>query len=131
MYPNIQWYWPLSIFTLMSYLPFECCHLSFPMLRLSECLNSKTFYTLFTSWIWYKYTLFIKFACLWLNFPLKNFSLISRRHYYRWRATNVDLYSALAIEQRGFFNVPHLLWHGPTVYTGHLRGLVTLTHVCL
>ena len=26
-------------------------------------------------------------------------------------------------------NVPHLLWHGPTLCNGHLRGPVTLTHV--
>ena len=45
------------------------------------------------------------------------------------RATNFDLYSALmAIEQWGFFSVPHLLWHGLSVYNGHLRGPVTLTH---
>ena len=31
---------------------------------------------------------------------------------------------------RGFFKVPHLLWHGPTLYNGHLRGRpVTLTHL--
>ena len=40
--------------------------------------------------------------------PLENFSLICR-----WRAANFDLCSALmAIELWGFFNVPHLLWHG-------------------
>ena len=33
----------------------------------------------------------------------------------------------IAIEQLGFFNVPHLLRDGPTVYNGHLRGPVTLT----
>ena len=44
---------------------------------------------------------------------------------------NFDLiYSALmANEQWGFFIVPHLLWHGPTLYNGHFRGLVTLTPV--
>ena len=40
------------------------------------------------------------------------------------------LCSALvAIDQWEFFNVPHLLWHGPTLYNGHLRGPVTLTPV--
>ena len=39
-----------------------------------------------------------------------------------------DLYLALvAIEQWGFFSVPHLLWHGSSVYVGHLWGPVTLT----
>ena len=57
--------------------------------------------------------------------PLENFPFIWLRHYYR------DLiYPALmAIEQSGFFNVAHLLWHGPTLYNGHLRGPVTLTPV--
>ena len=60
--------------------------------------------------------------------PLENFSLTWRRHLCRWRAANFDLCSALmAIEQWGFFNVPHPLRHGPTVYNGHLRGSVTLT----
>ena len=35
----------------------------------------------------------------------------------------------MAIEQWGFFNVPHQLRHGPTLYDGHLRGPVTLTPV--
>ena len=52
-----------------------------------------------------------------LHFPLENFSLIGRRH----RAANLDLCSALmAIEQRGILNVPHLLFHGPTLYNGHI-----------
>ena len=60
--------------------------------------------------------------------PLNNFSLIWRRHHCRWRAA--DLCSALmAIEGWGFFNVPHPVRHGPTVYNGHLRGLVTLTPI--
>ena len=32
----------------------------------------------------------------------------------------------MAIEQWGFFSVPHLLWHGASVYNGQLRGPVTL-----
>ena len=60
--------------------------------------------------------------------PLENFSLIWRRHHCRWRAASFDLCSALmAIEQWGFFNVPHLLRHGLTVYCGHLRGLKLIT----
>ena len=62
--------------------------------------------------------------------PLGNFSLIWRRHHCRWRAANFDLCSALmAIEQWRFFNVPHPLRHGLTLYNGHLRGPVTLTPV--
>ena len=52
--------------------------------------------------------------------PLENFSLIWRRHHYRWRAANFDLCSALlAIEQWWSFSVSHLLWHGASVYNGH------------
>ena len=54
----------------------------------------------------------------WFEFivPLENFSLIWRRHHYRWRAANFDLCSELmAIEQWGFFSVPHLLWHGSSI----------------
>ena len=51
-------------------------------------------------------------------------------HEYRSKLANFDLCSALmVIEQWGFFNVPHLLRHGPTVCNGHLRGPVTLTPV--
>ena len=35
----------------------------------------------------------------------------------------------MAIEQWGFFSVPHLLRHGPTLYNGHLWGSLTLTPV--
>ena len=35
----------------------------------------------------------------------------------------------MAFEQCGFFNVPHLVRHGPTLYNGHLRGPVTRTPV--
>ena len=62
--------------------------------------------------------------------PLENFSLIWRRHHCGWKAANFEICSALmAIEQWVFFNVPHLLWHGSTLYNGHLRGHVTLTPV--
>ena len=62
--------------------------------------------------------------------PTPEFSLTWRRHHCRWRAANFDLCSALmAIEQWGFFNVPHLLQHGPTVYNGHHHGPVTLTPI--
>ena len=35
----------------------------------------------------------------------------------------------MAIEQWGFFSVLLLLWHGTSVYNGHLRGPVTLTPI--
>ena len=62
--------------------------------------------------------------------PLENFSLIWRRHLCRWMVANFDLCSVLmAIEQRGFFSVPHLLWHGASYYNCYLRGSVTLTPI--
>ena len=70
------------------------------------------------------------FVCLGFFVPLQNFSLIWRRHHYRWKAANFDLRSALtAIEQWGFFSVPHLLWHGLSVYNGHLLGPKPLTSI--
>ena len=72
------------------------------------------------------------FLFIYLGFfvPVENFSLIWRRHHYRWRAANVDVYSVfMAIEQWGFFSMPHLMWHGPTLYSCHLRGPMTLTSV--
>ena len=58
------------------------------------------------------------------------FSLIWRRHHYRWRAAKFDQYSALmAIKQLGFFSVPHLLWHGASVYNGIHRGSVTIPSI--
>ena len=53
------------------------------------------------------------FACLFVWFFFV--PLIWKRHHYRWRTANFDLCSALmAIEQWGFFSVPHALWLGAT-----------------
>ena len=68
------------------------------------------------------------YVCLGFIVPHEDFSVIWRRHHYRWRAANFDLcLELMAIEQWGFFSVPHLLWHGAFVYNGHLRGPVTHT----
>ena len=57
-------------------------------------------------------------------------SLILLRQHWRWRVAHFDLCLALmAIEQLGFFSVPHLLWHGASVYNIHLRRPMTLTHI--
>ena len=69
---------------------------------------------------------FCLFVCLWLIVPLENFTLIWRRHHCRWRVANFNLCSApAAMEQWGFFSVPHLLWHGASINDNH-RGPVTL-----
>ena len=80
------------------------------------------------AWIWLFVSLFV---CLGFIVLFENFTLIWRRPHYRWKVANFDLSSALiAIEQLGFLNsVPHLLWHGASVYNGHLRGPVTLIPV--
>ena len=69
-------------------------------------------------------------VCLWFIVLLRNFSLIWRRNQYRWRVASFDLWSAfMAIEQWGFFTVPHLRWHRTSVYDNHLRGSMTLTPI--
>ena len=79
-------------------------------------------------------TILVCILLLFLEFfiPFENFTLIWRRHHCWWRAANnFDLCLALmAIEQWGFFNMPHLLWHGPSLYNGHPRGPVTLNTYC-
>ena len=45
----------------------------------------------------------------------------------RWRAANFDLCSASWLLK--FFSVSQLLWHGASVYNGHIRGHVTLTPI--
>ena len=35
----------------------------------------------------------------------------------------------MAIEQWGFFNMPHLLWNRASFYNDHLRGPITLTPI--
>ena len=52
--------------------------------------------------------------------PNKNFSLIYRRHNYRWKASNSDLWSVpTAIDQWRSLSVPHLLWNGASFYNSH------------
>ena len=65
-------------------------------------------------------------VCLGFFVPFENFSLIWRRHNCQWRAANFYLCLAfMAIEQWGFFSVPHLMWHVASVYNGHLWGPMT------
>jgi hypothetical protein len=50
--------------------------------------------------------------------PLKNFSLIWRRHHCRWRAAKFRPMLGAQIrsfEQGVIFIAPHLLWHGASV----------------
>jgi hypothetical protein len=55
-----------------------------------------------------------------LYVPRKNFSLIGRRQITGEGLQNLGLCSALrAFEQGGIFIVPHLLWHGDSVFHSH------------
>ena len=67
------------------------------------------------------------FVCLEVFVPLENFSHIWGRHHCQWRAANFDLCTALmATAQWGFFRVSQLLWHGASVYYGHLAVEMSL-----
>ena len=67
------------------------------------------------------------FVSLGFIVPLENFWLIWRRQHYRWKGAKFGVCLALiAIDQQWVFSVSHLLWHGISVYHGHLRGPVTL-----
>ena len=67
------------------------------------------------------------FVCLGINVPVENCSRIWRSYHYRGRASNFDVYSSfMAIELWWLFSVPHPLWHGTSVYNGHLWGPMTL-----
>jgi hypothetical protein len=55
--------------------------------------------------------------------PLNNFSLIWRRHQFRWMAQNFDLCLTLRdFEQAGIFIVQHLLWHGVSDFPVSFEG---------
>ena len=73
------------------------------------------------------YKIYSLFICLGFIVPFENFSLIWRRHHYRWIAWNFDVYlPPMTSEQWGYFVVPQLLWHGASVYNGHLLPSVWL-----
>jgi hypothetical protein len=56
--------------------------------------------------------------------PLKNISLVWRRHHYRWRASKFGPLLAVlkSFEQRGIFIVPHLLCHWASVFPVSSEG---------
>ena len=57
-------------------------------------------------------------VCLWLNVPLKNISLIWKRH----RLKKGLCLASMASRQGGIFIVPHLLWHGASVFAAISGG---------
>jgi hypothetical protein len=56
--------------------------------------------------------------------PLKNFSLIWRRHYYQWRAQNLrPMLGAQGLwAGRDLYIMPHLLWHRASVFLVSSEG---------
>jgi hypothetical protein len=54
--------------------------------------------------------------------PLKNISHIWRRHHCRWRATKFMPMLGAQVEQGRIFIVPHLLWHGSSVFPVSSEG---------
>ena len=81
-------------------------------------------------WTVILHSMVFSFVCMGFFVQIDNFSLIWRRHHYRWWAAKFDLCLArMAIERWGFLSVPHLLWHGASVYHCHLRGPVSLTPI--
>ena len=70
------------------------------------------------------------FVCMEFNVPLENFSVIWWRHHYRLRTANFKLCSTLiAIEQWGFFSVPHLtVTRSVTLYWPSTRNRDTNTY---
>ena len=109
-----------------------------------------TFYLRFCCWILFYFLVFLSLwftninslinilripistgnVCLGFFVPRENFSIIWRREHYRWRAAIFDLcFVLMAIEQWGFFSVPHLLLHWTSVFNGHIRAPVTLTPI--
>ena len=102
-----------------------------PMDLLLLCKNyyTKQIYIL-SDWCFYYELLIWYFFYFFFGGGGAEVSSHSRMFHYncRWMAANLDLCSALmAIEQWGFFSVPHLVWHGASVYNDHLRRPVTLT----
>ena len=97
------------------------CKCSDYLLIFSEDKNSGECVSTFVCFVWFFFGVYL-----------------SSREFYTHMETSpllvkgckIDLCSALmAIEQWGFFNVPHPLRLWPTVYNGHLWGPVTLTPV--
>ena len=74
---------------------------------------------------------FCLFVCLfWVVRPTREFCTHLESSLVPVKGCIYELCSAfMAIEQWGFFSVPHLLWHGASVYDTHLRGPVTLKPV--
>ena len=63
------------------------------------------------------------YSWLMICLTLKNFSLIWRCHDYRWRAAKLKpMLGAQGLEQIGIFIMPHLLWHGASVFPVSSEG---------
>ena len=103
--------WPHKILNLETLL---FLYNIFTFIRILSNLNDKTISIV----VWFFYKLKTAFL-VYGGFGLSRSRIFHswRRHHYRWGADNFFLYSELmAIEQRLFFSVPHLLWQGTSLY---------------
>ena len=70
------------------------------------------------------------FVCLfWFFVTLENFSLTWTRHHCPVKGCKFWPTLGNHGQQWGFSNVPHLLWHGASVYNSHLQGPVPVTPI--
>ena len=72
----------------------------------------------------------VEVVCLFLGGFTSHLKIF--HHHYWWRVSDFNLLPQsehMDIEQWGFFYMPHLLWHGTSVYNVHIWGPVTLTPV--
>ena len=79
------------------------------------CCTTKMWVMIINSFVWFFFV------------PLENFFTHLETSLLPVKGCKILPFLGTAIEQWGFFNVLHLLWHGSILYNGHLRGLVTLT----
>ena len=91
---------------------------------MGNCHSSKTTSTSASQYL-YNITHHIDSVCLFV-WSLSSHSRIFHA-YGDVTITDEGLQILTYARQWGFFNVPHLLWHGPSLY--NLRGPVTLTPV--
>ena len=71
---------------------------------------------------------FVRGVCLFDCFSshFRIFHSYGDHHHFRWRAANL-IYARHSWSLNKY--LPHLLWHGASVYSDHHRGPVTLTPV--
>jgi hypothetical protein len=108
-----------------SYFPLRGIYIGFACFPILIDLN-KNMFNLNFPWhclVECKHAAILNFRLRWLidylrfYVLLKKFSLIWRRHHYRWRAAKFrPMLGAQGLWAGGIVIVPHLLWHGASVF---------------